>query len=431
MTISRTSVSFGLALAVGLAACSSSGQNPLTPPTQANVAGNVLQFAVGTANVYGDLAGAGGALTGLNVVATYRQPAGATDPGASGTAVNSPTLTLPGALPATAGSAGTVDATSTIATGPAPSEVGKTAMTPTAQVGGSTTLSTFGLSGQVSGLGIEPFNYTSGGAPTTNVPYSVPLYDTVAMDPNQLGAAWGGPPAFNYTGIVGSPVGNGTVPAGTSGISEGIDVFASVAPVGGTYTLSVSVPANTGTTTQAKSATLPAAPTVLPAFTPPVPALDANNDGGATFAVTLPVGVTEAYIQIVDIGPSVKGSSSCNGALATAPIYYTIAVAASGTVALGPLLGPGATPSLCTTALNTTANKAATPGDQFTVQGIGFDYPIYEASYPQSLGKPAPTILGGRGEDDITISSSPLHAQGTNGVLSSIARRVASSFRQR
>ncbi|MGC2242959.1 MAG: hypothetical protein WBA06_04960, partial [Candidatus Aquilonibacter sp.] len=69
------------AIAFALSGCGASGGNPTTP-TQANVAANVLQFAVGTA----DYSGCGA--PSLNVVTTYRQPAGSFAPGDSGTLVN-------------------------------------------------------------------------------------------------------------------------------------------------------------------------------------------------------------------------------------------------------------------------------------------------------------------------------------------------------
>src|SRR5579872_3442109 len=80
----------GAIAAFALTGCGASGgSNAPAPNTQASITTNVLQFAVGTANIYGV------ANAGLNVVATYRQPAGGFAPGDSGTLVNSPTLTLP------------------------------------------------------------------------------------------------------------------------------------------------------------------------------------------------------------------------------------------------------------------------------------------------------------------------------------------------
>jgi hypothetical protein len=370
----------------------------------------VLQLAVGTANVFGDSASP---LVGLNVAATYRQPKGALNPGASATLVNSPSFTVPGTLPrATAGADGFF---STIASGAAAGET--STMTPTAQTAATPT--TFGIDGGVFGLGIEPFNYGNAGLPDNTAPYAVPLYDPNAGADTNAFVPWGGPPAFdpNKDGL-GVRDGN-TYPAGTLGISEGLDVFASVAPATGSYTLSVAVPANTGTTTQKATANL-GSTAVLPAVTPATPTLDGN--GGGTFAVTLPAGVTEAYVAVTDLGVDPTATTqptSCNGSSLGTPTYYTFVVRATGTVTLSDAIGPGTpkapTPSICTSAQNTTADGKTTDGDTFAVQTIGFDYPAYEASYPNSLGNPAPTLAGANGQADVTISSQAQYNQPSTG----------------
>jgi hypothetical protein len=400
------------AIAFALGGCGASGGSPQTP-AQANVSANVLQFAVGTANYAGTPA--------LNVVTTYRQPTGGFKPGDSGTLLNSPTLTLPTALSGTPGSPAAYDGTSTIVTGPASSEIGTTSMTSTSQNPGSSNVTTFGQSGGVFGLGIEPFNATAAGdftppsvgtmgQPFQVAPYPVPVYDSsTGTDPNQF-VAWGGPPAFVLSGsngdsVVGSPI----YPTGTAGISEGIDVFLGITPVpGGSYSLSVLVPANTGNVTQSKSFTLPASLTTLGTATAPTYVPDGS--GGGTFAFTMPSGATEAYLEVIDFGPSPPTAttplSSCNGASTSAPVYYTIETASSGTLTLPDTIGPGGAPSVCTAAQNTSANGgAAAPDDFVAIQVVGFDYPAYEMSYPKSLGNPSPAILGANGEDDITISA--------------------------
>ncbi|MGH7707521.1 MAG: hypothetical protein ACREM8_00940 [Vulcanimicrobiaceae bacterium] len=390
----------GIALVAGLAACSGSGTSP-QPNTTSNLPANVLQLAVGTANLFGDQTGS--ALAGLNVVATYRQPKGAFHVGDSAVFVNTPTLSGPFALPAAAGTADGFF--STIETGPGPTEIGKSSMTGTAQT--ATNATTFGISGGVFGLGIEPYNYNGGGTPDVVGPYTQPLYDTNTTDPNNF-VPWGGPPAFdpNKDGL-GVRDGN-LYPGGTLGISEGLDIF-EIAPVAGTYTLGVSVPANTGAFTASANASLTST-ILLPAISPGVPTLDGN--GGGSFAVTLPAGVTEAYLQIVDGGPdptSMTPPASCNGSSVGLPTYYTVEVTATESVTLPDSSGPGTpgngTPSICTSAQNSKADGATTDGDSFLVQSIGFDYPAYEASYPNSLGNPAPKLSGANGQADITISS--------------------------
>ena len=63
----RSLTILGVGALLGLSACSGSGTSPKTLPSQ-NLASNVLQFSIGTANLYGDL-GAGG-YVGINVATT-------------------------------------------------------------------------------------------------------------------------------------------------------------------------------------------------------------------------------------------------------------------------------------------------------------------------------------------------------------------------
>jgi hypothetical protein len=394
------------AAALVLAGCSTSGSNPIAPSRVCNLAANVLQLNVGTANLFGDTPAA--AVAGTNVAVTYRQSASANCfVGNSGTLVNSPTLTRPAVL---AAPAGTPDSfLSTILGGPDPSEIGHTSMTSTPQTPNAANTTTFGVDGGAFGLGLEPFNISSvSGQPDNVVPYPVPLYDPIVAgggaNPNAF-TPGGGPPAFNIAGN------QAAVLAGFNAISEGLDVFA-IAPAVGAYSLTISVPANTGTVTSTASATLSSA-ALLPAFVSPVPVVAAN--GSVTAPVVLPAGVTEAYVQIVDFGPTATDSSgtqrkSCVGAgsgsktSSGVPVYYTVVIKASGTATFP-------APTICTAAQNTTANSAASDGDAFTVQGIGFDYGAFEASYPTSLGVAAPSLAGAGAshQSDVTISSQGLY----------------------
>ncbi|HTJ27892.1 MAG TPA: hypothetical protein VMA36_17170 [Candidatus Limnocylindria bacterium] len=410
----RIQLGAGLA-AIGLAACGGSGTSPAGVTTAA-VGANVLQFAAGTANIAGT--------TGLNVVVTYRQPSSGYKAGDSGSLVNSVSLTGPFTLPATAGTADPYY--STIETGPGPSEVGHSTMGSTPQTG-STTATTFGQSGQASGLGLEPYNYNNGSVPDSVAPYTLPLYDTTANDPNAF-VPWGGPPAFdpNKDGegardlYVPQPSSGWYwgVPVGTLGISEGIDVFGGITPAtSAPYTLTVTVPgqtAGTTTATQQASFTLKSTNLLGTLSTAPTVTTAADANGNTTLSVTLsslPAGATEAYVQIADYGPDPTASSqptSCNAASATYPAYYTLYFKGPGTQTVTGMEGPrganGQTPSICTAGQNTAAAGATTDADTFTVQELGFDYPAYEASYPNSLSNPSPTILGAAGQDDITIS---------------------------
>jgi hypothetical protein len=415
----KTIISLG-AIGFALAGCGASPNQSV--PNQVAISSNTLQFAVGTANLYGTA-------TALNVVATYRQPNGD-----SGTLVNSPTISLPAAIPgalsANAGMAG-FDACSTAATAPAAGET--TAITSTSQAPFSTAVTSFGQSGGVFGIGIEPYNATgqgdctpagtsSTGTPFQVAPYPVPLYDTASpsyaagADPNVF-VPWGGPPDFLLTGSSSSVVGNGNYPAGTAGVGEGIDVFAGIAPVaGGSYTLSLSIPTTTaGTSTPSKSATMPAALKILGLAAAPAYVPDVAGDGGGTFPTfAMPALATQAYLQITDYGPATAGAASCNGSGTTSnatvgnmvgnPVYYTRFATATGSLTLPPLVGPGGTPSVCTAAQNTATNGAATPADTIAIQVIGFDYDLYHASYPASLGVAAPAQINAQTSDDLTIS---------------------------
>jgi hypothetical protein len=380
MNKTKTIMTLG-AIALALNGCGASGGNPTTPSTVASVSSNVLQFAVGTANYAGT--------TSLNVVSTYRQPSGSTEPGGSGTLVNSPTLTLPAAITLGAGTAAGYDASSTILTGPAPGEVGGDAITSTSQTAGSSQITSFGQSGGVFGSGIEPWNSTSNGdltppgantagTPFQVAPYPVPIYDATAGDVNQF-VPWGGPPAFDYSGPD-SVVGSSTVPSGTAGIPLGINVFDGLAPVaGGAYKLTVAVPANTGASTASASFTLPAV-TTIPLATNP--AFTADGTGGGTLAFTLPAGATEALVELIDFGAGGTGT----------PVYYTIEATASGTLTLPDTIGPGGAASTAT-------------GDYLVTQVVALDYDIVGLSYPKSSGNPKPTILGASGSDDLSISA--------------------------
>jgi len=397
----KSVLAFG-AIAIALSGC---GANPSSPsvPSTTSVASNVLQLAVGTANIAGT--------TGLNVVVTYRQPKGGYKPGDSGALVDSPTLTIPGTLPASQTvPKGNYDALSSVLAGPGGTDGGTAVMTSSSQNPGTATVTTFGQSGGAYGLGLEPFNAYGGanapgpnnvGSPFQVAPYQVPLFDTTASDQNAF-VPWGGPPAFNPLGNGQSVVGNSQLPPGSGGISLGLDVFAGVTPAVGTYSLAVSVPANTGASTQTATFALKAA-TVLGNATAATYTPDGN--GGGSFNAAMPAQATEAYVEVVDIGPSAAKTVSCNGASAKSPVYYTLQTGTGGALTLGDAAGPTGTPSICTAAQNTKANAgAATGGDQFMVWTIGFDYPAFESSYPNSLGNPSPTIVGAAGSDDITIS---------------------------
>jgi hypothetical protein len=434
-----------VALGATIAGCSNSAVSPY-PQTKVNPLNGVLELAVGTANVYGDVTGSTN--IGLNVVETFRQNTGGQTPGDTDALVTSPTLSGPFTLPATPGTADGLGAT--LETGPGPTDAGTHTMNNTAQPNpGQQTLTTttFGVSTNASGLGLEPYNYTSvngnnAGTPLSYVPYTQPLFDPnspsigTGADLNAF-VPWGGPPAFDPDGT-GLGVRDGQInPPGVEGVSLGLDVFEHVAPVGGAYTFSVLVPTGVSTTgTETATSTLPTTPAILPAIKPATVVPDANNDGGASVTLTLPAGVTQAYVNIVDVGPDAASltasgaTANCNNALGD-PVYYTLEFTASGTQSLPTAAGPGTglglgSPSICTTTLNTAANSTAnggtgmpSDGDEFFVQTLGFDYPAFAISYPNSKGNPSPIPAGT--EADITISSSANCLQATTFTCTSAA----------
>ncbi len=298
---------------------------------------------------------------------------------------------------------------------------------------------TFGQSGGVFAMGLAPFNsYPVTGQADGYAPYPQPLYDDGSTHP--LFVPWGGPPAFDPNGDHMGDRDGLTVQGDDTfgqpyflGLAEGITVFEGLAAGSGTYKLNVAVATvgNGGSQSVsniAQTANLNAG-IVLPAISAPRVVPDANGDGGATLAVTVPGGVTEEFVQIVDWGPvGTPGSTAnnCQGPKGTAfaPVYYTIEVRSSGTYNLPAADGPNTnigggvqnltpSPSICTAADNNAANTPSFPvsgqGDTISVQAIGVDYPLYEAvaSLEKSAGSvpQAPPIAGTSGQSDITIST--------------------------
>ena len=423
-----------IAVAFALAGCGANGNSPTPPTGVASVGSNVLQFAVGTVNLYGKTH------AGLNVVVTYRQPSNGFDPGGSGALVSSPAIHLPNILRFPAGNTSQVpyDPTSTAWSSPSNEELFGHLISSTSQAPGAKAVTTFGQSGGAFALGIEPFNALGSGdaekppislygqpfCPRLSLgctgPYPVPLYNIGGSAKNtNVFEPWGGPPAFDLLGNGQSPIGNGQVPPGYAGLPMGLDIFA-LKPYTSDYRLSVYVATqNTGNHTQTASAHLNASIGL-----PPATAANfvANGKGGGTLSLRMPAGATEAYIQIADFGPigpiagcntasnmaaSSSSSSSSGGALPVT-IYYTIFARHSGTYALPDSAGPAGAPSICSGAQNdsSTSGKVST-GDALIVQTIAFDYPLYEASEtsPKSSNNPSLRIRGNRGQDDVTISA--------------------------
>ncbi|MHB8592667.1 MAG: hypothetical protein ACYDBO_11805 [Vulcanimicrobiaceae bacterium] len=389
-TLYRT---LGLAVASALlAACATNGTATIPGTTQANLNSNTLQFAVGTATIGQDNT------VGVNFVATLRQPNGL-----SGVLADTPTLTGPGGFLVPANAAG------------AYSGAGPNVDAGTAHMSGSTqvplnnaglTNSTFGTFTGVFSYGFGPFNsdqsITSGayypGNPNNSGGngFTSSLYDGTGMVPAAVG---GGDPTqpvpflsadpMDY--LVGPPAvpffNDGTFPTNFAGYPTGFTPV-EIAPIAGTYTLSVNVPAqNASPITYSKTATLTST-TPLPAMA--APTFTSDTTGGGSGTVTVPAGVTETMVYIVD---------------ANAGLYY----------AVGPIAGTGAQPytlpdhlgrcstpgANCENGAN--AGNSITAGDTYFVSAVGYDYPAFEAGPPGNKQQ-NPAIVGANGQADITMS---------------------------
>jgi hypothetical protein len=441
LTISSRRVVSAIAL-VAIAGCGGNAASPpgavtVVPPSSAK-----LQLAIGTADISGDS-------TGLNVVTTLRTPAG------KSVLVNTPTLTGPFVLPATPGVANANG--STITTGPSAAEIaagGLISASPQVAAGGTPAVSTFGNDGGVFAGGFQPANADNRGATLSangDNPYPQPNYDSCAPAVPSSGASFnpdcaaggtdymsatvnmdtflpiGGPPAFDPNND-GEGTRDGTFDSSVLGVNEGINVFAGVSVPAGQYNESTLIPSNgtTQTTVSAAPVSYASAPPLLPV--PTAPTYMPDGSGGGYFVVgTLPAGVTDALIDVVDYGPDY--GQYLAGTITSQPIncytngsypaYFTIhttpqllaAATPTGTAALPDLDGVGSptvhNPTICTAAENTAANGGtATDGDSYEVFLIGADYPIYASNVLFTLNTQLPTLTASPGAStDITISA--------------------------
>jgi len=352
----------GLVL-LGFTACTS-GNAPQVPPFHsADLSQDKLQMAVGVAT-FND------GSKGLNVVETFRQPNGL-----SAVLLSTPSLTGPFTVPA--GSGG-VDGGTNHITG-----------SPQALPGQTPVVSTFRQSGGAFAYGFAPENSTTGGgalyglyaAPfyaadgtlTSNAPASSMLADPPIVHGAPTNDAYrGGSPAYPN-------VRTGTFP-GFFGFPLGFTTFA-MAPVAGTYSLSVNIPSgNTPSVTiAAPNATLANA-TGLPPFAAP-PTFTEDGAGGGTAACTPPAGTSETIVEIEDL----KSAA-----------YYTVVNAGGGpvTATLPPSLGPTVT---------ATATPSIATGDAYNVVCLAADYPLFEAGPPANRQQ-VPRLLGAAGQADIAFS---------------------------
>jgi len=386
--------SMAAAAALVLAACSQAATGLPVQQSVDPVASNTLQVAVGVATISNQ----GQSKPGLNVVETLRQ-----SNGLSGTLYNIPAITGP---------AGFAIASQTISSSISPpltalarADFNTNRITQqtfdTQNATGYNQALPFATTGAF-GYGFCPCNSNS--APVTGQPqlfhaYFQPLDAVLPYGDFKTGQFlanlqyYGGPPAFP------SPSPDQTT-AGFVGYSTGFTDFA-VAPVTGTYRLDVAVPPNfygpNSTPTPQPSPSQSPVPTLsanakltstagLPPF--PTPQFASDARGGGTIVLNVPAGVTEtlAFIQ-----EGIAGSPVCSGAILQ-PVFYTFFVKGAGVhaVTVPDSIGPNGEPTICSQA-------------PYFVYAAGFDYPAYEAAYPQSASQ-TPQIAGANGQADVTTS---------------------------
>ena len=319
-----------------LPACTS-GQSAFQPPVSvANLSANKLQFQVGTANYSGTVF--------LNTVVTFRQPNGL-----SAMLDDTPVITLP--FTNTGAPTGNGDAgTNTISGSVQPANGLPVAPT------------TFGVSVGAFAYGFLASNSATSGANNST------FYPSSNRSPYYAPAAI--PPRAFYFGPGNSMVSNfkdGTFPPGFTGYPTGFTTFA-MTPTTGTYSLAVglqgastTVPTFTATTNLTSLTPLP--PFLAPTYT-------SDGAGGGTVSLTVPAGVTETLVEIVDV---------------TAGFYYSLIVRGTGpqTATLAPNLG---------TITGGVAGASIAPGHAYRVIAVGFDYPALEAAPIGSSPAQTPVI---------------------------------------
>ena len=389
--------------ALALGGCNAYGLGQV-PATQQSNSGNLgkLQIAVGTVNI-----GFDSNATGLNVVATFRQPNGL-----SATLLDEPTITGPAGFTNTGSSTNPYDPNNfsgsfscKVGILGAGTDSGTASMSsdPQTTQSGYIAVHTFGRAGSVGAYGMQPFNSVQGGqafyagrlnsedcngGPSIKYPvYPEPFYLSQAawsalqaQGLQSVPVYLGGPPAYPFFN-------DGSYPSGFAGFVQGFTAF-DVPPALGQYTMSVKVPVSTGpAATYNASASLT---NTSPLPNEPAPSWTSDGAGGGGGIVTVPSDprIVETMVYIVD---------------QTANNYYSV----------GPLPGSGALPYTlpdtegpCTPVgcQKTHPGASLGAGDVVLVYAASFDYPMFEASPPKNRAE-APTISGANGQADITLSS--------------------------
>ena len=349
-----------IAIIGALAAGCTSGQSAVEPNvSQADLTASTLQFAVGTANIFGTS-------TGLNTVVTFRQ-----SNGLSATLLNIPTITGPAGFlvnaPPDANPTPTTSKAQPITTAGADSKTNHISGSAIPVAGAPFTATTFDLAGGAFAYGFAPQNSTSGGSATYTL-FRSPIYNAAQ---NRY---YGGPPLYQN-------VRDGTFPAGFLGYSQGFVSFANVTLATGTYNLSVYIPAANSTpvtkTASGNLGSLVALPTI------PAPVFAHAGANGGTVTYTAPPGTVETIAYVYD---------------STAGTFFS---AISHTVGVQTLT---ITDNQGAHAFGSPATPTFTTGDKLSVYVVGYNYGAFEAGPPNNTST-TPTIVGSNGQADITMSA--------------------------
>ena len=339
------SIAIGVALVAAMlfTGCTTAATN-VAPPITFTPTNGVLELSVGTVNF------AGGA-TGLNVLETFRSPNGLT-----AIPINTATVAGPGGFAGPAGSADPGHGAALVTLGAANNSFSEGAN------GGIITDS-------ADGFGIGPPG--SSGPFPNSYPLQPQFLDGVAG----AGAAYtanctGAPPPLCQQRDYGMPPAyptTGGIRASGAGYPEGFYLLAlTAAPPTGTYTLTVSFSQNGATSTNTKTASLGSN---VPLAVIAAPGYVSNGAGGGTVSVVLPVGVTEALVNIFDITASGRHSTAA-----------TVLFRSSGSAPV-----PSGTFGT---------------GDSLSLQAIGFDYDDFGLGPPGNMSQ-TPTFPA---QADVTVS---------------------------
>jgi len=419
---------------LALAGCTNGQVGQLPPVTQIPPSAMKLQLAMGTATL-ADVNG--NARTGLNLVATFRAPGGG-----AATAANTPTLFGPPGFHAGKPISGLTPTQVASYSAPGALRPGQPGFV-------NPFLAGFGSLLGVYGYGLAPANIvdqasnvyvygpngigsqlTAGATfgciipPGNNLPidpyassttytFGALRYDEEALPLNaatttggciidppaprsivQRFQYYGGPPAWP------SPLGSNQ-PSGFPGFPAGFTDF-DLPPVSGKYTLQVQYQSGSNPatyTTLSAGASLPPSAASAPLPKVQAPTVIVHADGSATVSAFVPARVTEA---IVFLNGTFCASGPANG-IPYPAVNLSLLTHSQGAVTfeisnnlIPANTGPGSATTFCPPSM--------AHGLTITSTMVGFDYPAFEASYPQNTFL-APAIANSNGTADITTAN--------------------------